>query len=205
MNASSTLKNAITVVLVLLGAYALGLGIRTFRIHQAQPQLRPQVDSARTKTKVPAVTVPLPAVQPVALEDEPASPLDEDLVETPALEVSPDMAPVSEEVSEPSVAPSEPSLQPVQTVSNWRAIWADLALTEEEKMRLREGFKLARERWQNMSPAERGAEGARLRDMGIEWQLMSDEEKQEASQRMRDRVEDWRASGSLELPELSLD
>ena len=108
-------------------------------------------------------------------------------------------------VVEEEGATAEQQWQMPQSVGDWRTVWADLNLTEEEQARLREGLRLAWERWQNMSEQERQAEIERLREMGERWENMSEEEKREASQRMRDRFEEWRKSDRVELPELSLD
>ena len=101
--------------------------------------------------------------------------------------------------------PIEEQTQESRSFGGWRDVWADLNLTEEEQGRLREGFRLAIERWQNMSPEEREAETARLKAMRERWENMTEEERQEASERMRDRFEEWRQSGEVELPQLSLD
>ena len=87
----------------------------------------------------------------------------------------------------------------------WQSIWADLNLTPEEEARLREGFSIAISRYMSMSPQEQAAERERMAQMRRRWESMSDEEREVSSQRLRDRFEDWRASGSVELPELSLD
>ena len=89
--------------------------------------------------------------------------------------------------------------------AEWRNIWANLNLTEEEQARLRLGFQKIMERWMTMPEEERLAERARLEEMGRRFQAMSEEEKTAASQRMKNRFEDWRQSGSEDLPELSLD
>ena len=88
---------------------------------------------------------------------------------------------------------------------NWRQMWADLNLTPEEMARLREGWRLATERWQNMSEDERQAEIGRLNGMRIRWDNMSEEERSQAMQRGRERFEEWRRSDQVELPELTLD
>jgi len=78
-------------------------------------------------------------------------------------------------------------------------------MTQEEQARLREGWRLAIERWQNMPDDQRQAEMERMRADWGRWQYMSDEERQAASQRNRERFQQWRESGQIELPELSLD
>lgn len=87
----------------------------------------------------------------------------------------------------------------------WQNIWADLNLTEEEQVRLRNGFQKIMARMMSMTEEERQAERARFEEMGRRFQAMSDEEKTAASQRMKDRFDQWRQSGSEDLPELSLD
>jgi TRAP-type C4-dicarboxylate transport system substrate-binding protein len=92
-----------------------------------------------------------------------------------------------------------------QRFGDWQNVWADLNLTPEEQARIREGFELARQRWQNMSTEEREAEMARMRDGWQRWQNMSDQERQDAMQRIRQQFEEWRRSGRAELPIPSLD
>jgi hypothetical protein len=92
-----------------------------------------------------------------------------------------------------------------ESMPRWQSIWADFNLTPEEEARLREGFGLAIGRFMAMSPEDQAAERARFENMRIRWEGMGDEEREETSQRLRDRAEDWRRSGSVELPELSLD
>ncbi len=87
----------------------------------------------------------------------------------------------------------------------WQQIWGNLNLTEEEQIRLRNGFQKVMGRWMTMTEEERLAERARLQEMGQRFQAMSEEEKTAASQRMKDRFDQWRQSGSEDLPELSLD
>ena len=57
----------------------------------------------------------------------------------------------------------------------------------EEMARLREGFRLAMERWQNMSEDEKQAEMASWQGMRGRWEAMSDEERQAAMERGRQR------------------
>jgi hypothetical protein len=87
----------------------------------------------------------------------------------------------------------------------WQQIWANLNLTEEEQMRLRNGFQKVMARMMSMTEEQRQAERARFEEMGRRFQAMSDEEKNAASQRMKDRFDQWQQSGSEDLPELSLD
>ncbi len=87
----------------------------------------------------------------------------------------------------------------------WQNIWSDLNLTEDEQVRLRNGFQKIMARWMTMTEEERLAERVRLQEMGQRFQAMSEEEKNAASQRMKDRFDQWRQSGSEDLPELSLD
>lgn len=122
---------------------------------------------------------------------------EEEAAEAMAVEEKPEDMPVAE--------PVEEEVQETRSFGGWREVWANLNLTEEEQARMREGFRIAIERWQNMSPEEREDETARLRAMGERWENMSEEERQETSERMRDRFEEWRQSDRVELPELSLD
>jgi hypothetical protein len=87
----------------------------------------------------------------------------------------------------------------------WQQIWGDLNLTEDEQIRLRNGFQKVMARMMSMTEEERQAERARFEEMGRRFQAMSDEEKTAASQRMKGRFDQWRQSSSEDLPELSLD
>ncbi|UCG48025.1 MAG: hypothetical protein JSU94_21420 [Phycisphaerales bacterium] len=189
---------------VLVAAYALGLGIRYVR--QPGPEVRQSQETER-----PAQA---PAVKTASFdetEQTPVEPNEPELVVVEEAEQEPAVVEQAEQEAEEPVeeqadAFSEAAAADVmQSIGGWRQVWANLNLTEEEKARLREGFRLAMERWRNMSEEERQAERERLRGMWERWQGMSEEERQEAMGRMRERFEDWRQSGAVELPELTLD
>ena len=203
MDKKHQLGTLIAVVVALLAALALGMGIR---------KLRSQWAESKRKEPEPAAVRATEDAKPTNMteqNDEFLSSLDEeiasaeeaeDAIEEDTSQEEPDAAVVEEEG-----APAEQQWQMAQSAGDWRTVWADLNLTEEEQARLREGLRLAWERWQNMSEQERQAETERLRAMGETWENMSEEEKRDASQRMRDRFEEWRKSDRVELPELSLD
>ena len=197
-------------VVVLLLALALGMGIRKLRLERAlsRPEARMQ-----THTVEPEAVVAAEAPPDLSEEDEQfLTWLEEEMESAAAQEeavAETDYEYAAQETAE-SIERSTPAAgfqqdQAAQSFGGWREVWADLNLTEEEQARLREGFRLTIERWQNMSPEEREAETARLREMRERWENMSEEERREASERMRDRFEEWRRSGRVELPELSLD
>ena len=202
MDGSVALRYVVTSILILVGAYGVGLGIRAARTRPVEPEPNVVAPPSHLKSPAPVVRED-PDTGKSTIQDEEIIPWAEEETVEPEVpdEVEMEETPVVEQEDELAETPQETP----QTVGDWRTVWAGLELTPEEQMRLREGFNLARQRWQSMSPAEREAEGARLRDMGIQWQMMSEEEKQAASQGMRDRFEDWRTSGSVELPELSFD
>jgi len=99
----------------------------------------------------------------------------------------------------------EPAEQTATETKNWRTVWADLNLTDEEKDRLQQGVMQLIQKWQAMSAEEQQAERARWQDMRSRFEAMSEAEKLEVSQRLRKRFEEWRQSGRIELPELTLD
>ena len=193
----------VAVVVLLFAALAVGIGVKLYQPQRIE--LEPQVEKQETK---PAETHPQEEGNRSEMTDEDKEFLlwldeeierleEEEAAKTMMVEEEPDDIPVAE--------PVEQEVQEARSFGGWRDVWANLNLTEEEQARLREGFKLAIQRWQNMSPEEREAETARLKAMGERWENMSEEERREASERMRDRFEEWRQSGDVELPQLSLD
>ncbi len=200
-NGKSKLGILGAVVVLLFTALAVGIGIKLSQPHRAE--FESQVEQQQTK---PAETRPQ---EDIKLSE--MTPEDEEFLqwldeEIKKLEEETETIPDEEEPDDmPEAEPVEYEAQEAKGFGGWREVWADLNLTEEEQARMREGFRLAIERWQNMSPEEREAETARLRAMGERWENMSEEERREASERMRDRFEEWRQSGDVELPELSLD
>jgi hypothetical protein len=193
----------IAVVVLLFAALAVGIGIKMFQPHLVE--VEPQLEKQQTK---PAETRPQEEDNRsemtqedeeflLWLDEEIATLEEEEKQEVMAAEEEPEDMPVAE--------PVEDKAQETKSFGGWRDVWADLNLTEEEQARLREGFRIAMQRWQNMSPEEREAETARLKAMRERWENMTEEERKEASERMRDRFEEWRQSGDVELPPLSLD
>ena len=203
-NGKSRLGILCAVVVLLCAVLAVGIGIKLSQPHRLE--VGPQVEEQQTRT-----VQALPQEEKIdqsemtAEDEEFLQWLDgeiekleeEEEKEAILAEEEPDDMPVAE--------PVEKEVKETRSFGGWREVWADLNLTEEEQARMREGFRLAIERWQNMSPEEREEETARLREMGERWENMSDEERQETSERMRDRFEEWRQSDRVELPELSLD
>jgi hypothetical protein len=186
-------------IVILVAALGLGLGIRKIRTWRAESRAKEDSKLAakqgESKTKQEAA----PLVEVVEDEHVASAGLAEqvqaDAAETAAKDVN-EAAKTDSVQERPAMAGG-----PI----NWRQMWADLNLTPEEMARLREGWRLAMERWQNMSEDERQAEMGRLRGMRIRWESMSDEERQQAIDRGRGRFEEWRRSGQVELPELTLD
>jgi len=186
-------------IVILVAALGLGLGIRKIRTWRAESRAKEDSKLAakqgESKTKQEAA----PLVEAVEEQHVASAGLAEqvqaDATETAAKDVN-------------EAAKTEPVQERPLVVGgqiNWQQLWADLNLTPEEMARLREGWRLAMERWQNMSEEERQAEMGRLRGMRIRWESMSDEERQQAIDRGRGRFEEWRRSGRVELPELTLD
>ena len=195
----------VAVVVLLFAVLAVGIGIKLSQPHRAE--VEPQVEQQQTK---PAETRPqeeeeIKQSEMTAEDEEFLQWLDEEIEKLEEEEETETILAEEEADDMPEAEPVKEEAQETKSFGGWRDVWADLNLTEEEQARLREGFKLAIQRWQNMSPEEREAETARLRALGERWENMSEEERQEASERMRDRFEEWRQSGDVELPELSLD
>ncbi len=203
-NGKSRLGILCAVVVLLCAVLAVGIGIKLSQPHRLEDES--QVEKQQTK---PVETRPqeeeIKQSEMTAEDEEFLQWLDEEIetleeqekAEAILVEEEPDDMPVAE--------PVENEVQETRGFGGWREVWANLELTEEEQARIKEGFRIAIERWMNLSPEEREAEGARLREMGERWENMSEEERQETSERMRDRFEEWRQSDRAELPELSLD
>jgi hypothetical protein len=194
---------------VLLGALVLSLCIRMARLRQAMAPTGLETEQ-RVEPTVPqpvqGVAGPREATRVSADTEEPNAATAGEAEESPT-ESEPQCPEQPEQESDDAPADETiaSELPPMAVIGAWRDVWADLNLTDEEQTRLREGFRLVRERWQNMSEEQRQAEIARLREMGARWQRMSESERLEASRRVRERFEQWRRSGEVELPELTLD
>lgn len=210
MKKTSPVAFMIGAALVLLASLALGMAVRKLRLHRTHSKTRVQM---QTHTVEPEVTVVAEEQPDVNEQDEQFLTWLEQEMESTALQEETVAETADEHALQESAEPIESSTpatgveegQPAQRFRGWREVWANLNLTEEEQARLREGWRLAVARWQNMPPAEREAETARLKAMGERWQNMSEQERAEASERMRERFEQWRESGDVELPRLSLD
>lgn len=193
----------ITLVILLFTALAVGIVIKL-----SEPQrieVEPQVEKQQAKPKETRPKEESNRSEMTQEDEEFLQWLDEEIARLEEEEAAKAMLVEEKPEDIPAVVEPVEETQESRNFGGWRDVWADLNLTEEEQARLREGFKLAIQRWQNMSPEEREAETARLRAMGERWENMSEEERQEASERMRDRFEQWRQSGDVELPPLSLD
>jgi len=186
-------------IVVLVAALGLGLGIRKIRTWRAESRAKEDSKLAAKQGESKIRQDAAPLVEAVEEQHVASAGLAEqvqaDATETAAKDVN--EAAKTESVQErPSMAGGP---------MNWRQMWADLNLTQEEIARLREGWRLAVEKWQNMSEDERQSEIGRLNGMRIRWDNMSEEERSQAMERGRQRFEEWRRSGQVELPELTLD
>jgi len=192
----------IAAVLVLLGAYAIGLGIRAVRLRRAGDEPKSKVESTE-------LTIVEPVVESAEIDDAQMEDVEEEYVIIEEAAEEPEVEPEEELEADPGDMPEDEPVeyeaQEERGFGGWREVWSDLDLTEDERARIRDGFRLAMERWQNMSSEEREMETTRLRKMRERWENMSGEDRREASQRMRERLEQWLQSGRIELPELSLD
>ena len=155
------------------------------------PESKPQAQAVESEPEVETVPEREPEVEVV--EIDPAA------IEEPVLD-----EPEDEAQSQPSQK-ARSSGPTNQGLGNWRSVWADLNLTQEEQTRLREGWRLAIERWQNIPEEDRQLQIERMRASGERWQNMSDVEREQASRELRRRIEEWRQSGSTDLPDLILD
>jgi len=186
-------------VVILVAALGLGLGIRKIRTWRAESRPeddnKPAAKQGESKTKLEAA----PLVEAVQEEHVASVGLAEQVQADAAKTAGEDVNEAAK--TESMQARSSMAGGPI----NWRQMWADLNLTPEEMARLREGWRLAMEKWQNMSEEERQAEIGRLNGMRIRWESMSDEERSQAMERGRQRFEEWRRSGQVELPEITLD
>jgi len=197
-------KNTITaiwIVLVLASAGGLGYGIRQIRWSLAARKDLPDSEAQAQviPSKPETAAVPQPELE-VAKTDTTTG--EEPAWEEPEDQPIPD---IPDEAQSQTLQKARRSGPTTQGLGDWRGVWADLDLTEEEQDRLREGWRLAVAGWQNMSQEERQSQAERMRASREKWQNMSDQEKEQASRQLRQRIEDWRQSGSAELPDLILD
>lgn len=190
-------------IVVLVGALAVGFGIRKIRMWRAEAD-RQEAVAIQAKAEAEREAEARPVKEAVETFEEPVEmvqPEDEVVVTAE-----------TEDVVEEKVAGDATEAQPMRgpgmmggAGERWRQMWGDLNLTPEEQERLRAGFQLAMERFWSLPEDERQAEMARFQDMRAQWENMSDEDREAAMGRMRDRFEDWRASGEVELPPMTLD
>jgi len=202
---NDTITTAVWIALVLAGATGLGYGIRHVRwslaMRKNMTESKPQTQVADSEPYVETVQEPEPDIE-IETADAETVGGEEPVWEEPEDESLPDVADESQSQQSQKPRNSGPANY---GLGNWRSVWADLNLTEEEQARLREGWRIAVERWQNMSEQERQVQTERMRASWETWQNMSDVEKERASLDLRARIEEWRQSGSTELPDLILE
>ncbi len=166
-NGKSRLVILCVVVVLLCAVLAVGIGIKLSKPNRTE--VESQLKQQQTK---PAQT------RPQEQEDKPSEMtaedeefllwLDDEIEKLEEEEAAAETMLAEEEPEDiPEAEPVKEEVQETRSFGGWREVWANLNLTEEEQARMREGFRLAIERWQNMSPQEREAETARLRDMGV--------------------------------------
>lgn len=186
-------------IVVLVAALGLGIGIRKIREwragHGVQQPVKPAAKQGESKTKLEAASLGEAVEGERVASAGLAGQVQAESAETAGKDVN-EAAKTESGQERPAMAGGP---------MNWRQMWADLNLTPEEMARLREGWRLAMERWQSMSEDERQAEIGRLNGMRIRWDNMSEEERSQAMERGRQRFEEWRRSGQVELPEITLD
>jgi len=209
MDKKSQIAILIGVVVLVLGALAVGVGIKRFLSQRSEAiDLKPQVEGNESK---PAAEVKAEDEKQTDITEEDEEFLrwvyetmaEEEEAEAEEEDTSPDEPEVT--VVEEEVAPPEQQTQTTRRSGDWRNVWQDLNLTEEQQEKVREGFRLAMEKWQNMTDEEREDEMERMREQGEKWQNMSDEEREEAMETIRGKFEDWLDSDEVELPDFSLD
>ena len=197
MRKKNTTTTVIWIAVVLASAAGLGYGIRKMRWSQAMrkdlPESKPPAQAVGSEPEVETVPEPEPEPEVEVVEIDAAA------IEEPVLDEPEDEAQTQPSQKARSSGPSN------QGLGNWRSVWADLNLTQEEQGRLREGWRIAVERWQNMPEEDRQLQMERMRASGERWQNMSDVEREQASRELRRRIEQWRQSGSTDLPDLILD
>jgi len=203
----SSLVNIITVILI-VGAVAWGVVKISSQLGQTKSDTEQQVDDGESEPvdaapEAKATDAPVVEKEHAAAEnvEEAAAEVEEETEADASPQDQTDEPDQTQEQDKPTAETVEKPQQPF----NMRQMWADLNLTDTEKARLAQGFGLAMQKWQNMSVEERQVETARLQAMRARWEGMSPDEQQETMQRMRGRFDQWRQSGSIELPELSLD
>jgi len=203
MKSKNTTTTVIWIAFVLVSAAGLGYGIRQVRwslaIRKNSSESKHPAKVAVSEPEAEIVQEPEPEPEADAVDID-ATVIEEHVWEEPEDQSQPEVLiePVPEQWR---MGQNSGAIQ--QGFGDWRSAWADLNMTEEEQARLREGWLLAVERWQNMSDDERQVQIERMRADWGRWQYMSDEERQAASQRNRERFEQWRESGQIELPEMS--
>ena len=196
-------------VIVILGAYGIGLIIRNIRFITAQKTPHTQVANVARETDV-EVNEPRPVASPeieYLVEQEPL----EEFIEEP-VEIPEDQWDIeSEDQWTQDDILYEEDFQDRQFGPNmqWDGArqWFDWAnsLTEEQRARLERATMLMWQRWQDMSFEEAEAERYRMMEMGQRWWNMTDTERQQAMQRMQQQFQQWLESDQEELPEFTLD
>jgi hypothetical protein len=211
MDKKSQIAILIGVVVIVFAALAVGVGVKRILSRRSEAT-DPKLQVQRQETKA-AVEVAPEDQKPTDISEEDEEFLrwvyekmaeeEEAKAEAEEEDTSQDEPKVA--VVEEEVAPAEEQGRTARRFGDWRNIWSDLNLTEEQQEKLREGFRLAMERWQNMTDEEREDEMERMREQGEKWQNMTDEERDEAMSKIREQFEDWLDSDEVELPEFSLD
>jgi len=194
MKNKNTTTAAIWIALVLVSAAGLGYGIRRIRWSLATrknlPESKPQAQVIESEPEAEIVQEPEPEPEVEVVEIDTAV-TEEPVWEEPEDQSQPEVV-VEPEPEQWRMGRNSGAIQ--QGFGDWRNAWADLNMTQEEQARLREGWRLAVERWQNMPDDERQEQIERMRADWGRWQYMSGE-----------RFQQWRESGQIELPEMSLD
>lgn len=195
-------------ILVLVGAYGIGSGIRYLRLISTQRTPQTNVTQAEQQTNLDMNTpAPKAPETQYVIEQEPV----EEPNEQPT-EIAEDPWKVEPETQRPQeVIQNEQDFRNQQFGGNmqwgFEQQWFDWAntLTEEQRARLQRGTMLMWQRWQNLSDVDAQAEQARMMEMMFRWQNMNDAQRQQAMQRIQQQLLQWLQTDQEEFPEFSLD
>ncbi|MBN2180388.1 MAG: hypothetical protein JW715_00635 [Sedimentisphaerales bacterium] len=187
-------------IVVLIGAYGIGLSIRNVRFMMAENRAREFAAQATLSNEVEIDKPAQPATPEIryVVTQEPVEEFRNETIE-PAGE---------QNIIEPQVAWEESqairSEPEVAWNNNQWGNWAN-NLTEQQRSRLEQGMASMWERWQNFSPEEAQAEQNRMTQMWQNWQNMDDRQRQQVMQGMQQQFQQWLDSDQIELPVFSWD
>jgi hypothetical protein len=195
-------------IVVLVGAYGIGSGIRYLRFMSAQTTPQTKIANAEQQINLD-VNKPAPNVPETeyVVVQEPVEEPNEQPIDT--AEEQWQVEPENQRAQ--NVIQNEQDFQNQQLGGNmqweFNQQWFDWAntLTDEQRARLQRGSMLMWQRWQNLSDQDAQAEQARMMEMMMRWQNMNDTQRQQAMQRIQQQLLQWLQTDQEEFPEFSLD